>query len=133
MTLGKIPIDLSKISKENIDKQILRAGILAELDAINLYEQMAAMTDNKDLKAVLLDVAKEEKEHVGEFQYLLLKYDKQQVEEMEDGQKEVKELLGDWAKWILKIKFKQQNLFFFFIRSYFRDEKIFMALWKRHI
>ncbi|TFF95052.1 MAG: rubrerythrin [Promethearchaeota archaeon] len=95
MTLGKIPIDLSKISKENIDKQILRAGILAELDAINLYEQMAAMTDNKDLKAVLLDVAKEEKEHVGEFQYLLLKYDKQQVEEMEDGQKEVKELLGD--------------------------------------
>ena len=95
MTLAKIPIDLNKISKENIDKQILRAGILAELDAINLYEQMAAMTDNKDLKAVLLDVAKEEKEHVGEFQYLLLKYDKQQVEEMEDGQKEVKELLGD--------------------------------------
>ena len=95
MTLGKIPILLEKISKENIDKQILRAGILAELDAINLYEQMAEMTDNKQLKMVLLDVAKEEKEHVGEFQYLLLKLDKQQEEELEDGKKEVQELLGE--------------------------------------
>jgi len=95
MTLGKIPIILSKIKSEDLDKQILRASILAELDAINLYEQMASMTDNKDLKMVLLDVAKEEKEHVGEFQYLLLKYDKQQVEELEDGKKEVQELLGE--------------------------------------
>ena len=95
MTLAKIPILLEKVSKDNIDKQILRAGLLAELDAINLYEQMASMTDNQDLKKVLLDVAKEEKEHVGEFQYLLLKYDKQQVEEMEDGKKEVQEMLGE--------------------------------------
>ena len=95
MTLGKIPIDLDKVGKELTDRQICRAGMLAELDAINLYEQMAAMTDNEDLKKVLLDIAKEEKEHVGEFEYMLLKYDKQQVEEMEDGKKEVKEMLGD--------------------------------------
>ena len=42
-----------------------------------------------------MDVAKEEKEHVGEFEYLLLKYDKQQAEELEDGKKEVQELLGE--------------------------------------
>ena len=95
MTLGKIPIILQNVKKEDLDKQILRAGMLAELDAINLYEQMANMTDNKDLKMVLLDIAKEEKEHVGEFQYLLLKYDKQQEEELEDGKKEVQELLGE--------------------------------------
>ena len=94
MTLGKIPIDLSKIKKDNMDKQILRAGVLAELDAINLYEQMADMTDNKELKQILLEVAKEEKEHVGEFQTLLLDLDKQQVEEMEEGKEEVEELLG---------------------------------------
>jgi len=69
--LSKMPIDLSKVSKENIDKEILRAGIIAELDAINLYEQMAASTDNKDLKEILLDIAREEKTHVGEFQTLL--------------------------------------------------------------
>ncbi|MFX1492818.1 MAG: ferritin family protein [Promethearchaeota archaeon] len=70
-------------------------SILAELDAINLYEQMANLTENKDLKMVLLDLAKEEKEHIGEFQYLLLKYDKQQEKELEDGKKEVQELLGE--------------------------------------
>ncbi|TFG03037.1 MAG: rubrerythrin [Promethearchaeota archaeon] len=95
MTLGKIPILLEKIGKENINRQILRTGILAELDAINLYEQMAAMTDDKNIKAVLMDIAKEEKEHVGEFQYLLLKHDKQQEEELQDGMEEVKELLGE--------------------------------------
>ena len=95
MTLSNIPIILEKVKKEDLDKQILRAGILAELDAINLYEQMANMTSNEDLKKVLLDIAKEEKEHVGEFQYLLLKHDEEQAEELEDGMKEVKELLGE--------------------------------------
>jgi rubrerythrin len=95
MTLANMPIDLSKIKKENLDKQILRVGILAELDAINLYEQMADMTEDKHLKQVLLAVAKEEKEHVGEFQHLLLNRDKQQKEEMEEGAEEVKELTGE--------------------------------------
>ncbi len=95
MTLAKIPILLEKVKKEDLDKQILRTAILAELDAINLYEQMANLTDNKNLKVVLLDVAKEEKEHVGEFQYLLLKHDPQQQEELEEGKEEVKELIGE--------------------------------------
>jgi rubrerythrin len=95
LTLANVPIMLEKVKKEDLDKQILRFGILAELDAINLYEQMANMTDNKHLKMVLLDIAKEEKEHVGEFQYLLLKLDKQQQEELEDGKKEVQELIGE--------------------------------------
>ncbi len=92
--MSEIPVDLSKVSKENIDKEILRTGIIAELDAINLYEQLAAATDNKDLKEILLDIAKEEKTHVGEFQALLLRYDKQQVEELEAGREEVEEELG---------------------------------------
>lgn len=95
MTLANIPIILEKVGKEDINKQILRTAMLAELDAINLYEQMAALTDDKNIKAVLMDVAKEEKEHVGEFQYLLLKHDKQQEKEMQEGMEEVKELLGD--------------------------------------
>ena len=90
--LSKIPIDINKIKTENIDKEILRAALIAELDAINLYEEMAALAKNKDIKTVLLDVAKEEKEHVGEFQTLLLMFDKEQVEEMEEGRKEVEEL-----------------------------------------
>ena len=92
--LSKIPIDIEKIKPEDIDKEILRAALIAELDAINLYEEMAALAKNQNIKTVLLDVAKEEKEHVGEFQTLLLMFDKQQVEELEEGKKEVEELIG---------------------------------------
>ena len=77
-----------------LDKEILRAGIIAELDAINLYEQMAAMTGNENIKKVLVEIAKEEKTHVGEFQALLLREDKEQVRELEEGKKEVEELTG---------------------------------------
>jgi rubrerythrin len=91
--LSKIPIDLERIRKDGLDKEILRAAIIAELDAINLYEQMADMTRNGDLRKVLLDIAREEKTHVGEFQTLLLKKDKEQVQELEKGKKEIQELL----------------------------------------
>jgi len=92
--LSKIPIDLDKIKAKDLDKEILRTALIAELDAINLYEQMAALTQNKNLKKILLDVAREEKTHVGEFQALLLKEDKEQAEELEEGRKEVEEELA---------------------------------------
>jgi len=91
--LSQIPFDLGKIRKEDIDKEILRTGIIAELDAINLYEQMAAMTENENIKRIILEIAKEEKTHVGEFQALLLERDKEQGKELEEGKKEVDELL----------------------------------------
>ena len=92
--LSQIPIDLKKVKPENLDQEILRAGIIAELDAINLYEQMAAMTANENLKKVLRDIAKEEKTHVGEFQALLLKADAEQTGELKKGKEEVEELTG---------------------------------------
>ena len=91
--LSEIPIKIDEINKEDLDKEILRAGIIAELDAINLYEQMAALTKNEHIKEILLDIVKEEKTHVGEFQALLLKYDEEQVKELEDGKEEVEELI----------------------------------------
>ena len=91
--LSQIPVKLEKVSKKHLDREILRVAVIAELDAISLYEQLATATDNEDIKKVLLDVAKEEKTHVGEFQTLLLKEDKQQVEELEKGKEEVEEIL----------------------------------------
>jgi rubrerythrin len=92
--MSNIPVDLGKVSKENVDKEILRVGIIAEFDAINLYEQLAAKAENPDIKKVILDIAKEEKTHVGEFQALLLKFDRQQVAELEAGKKEVEKETG---------------------------------------
>lgn len=91
--LSTLPIDLKKVKKKDLDQEILRAAIIAELDAINLYEQMAAVTQDKNLKEVLLEVAREEKTHVGEFQALLLKLDKQQIKELAEGKEEVEELI----------------------------------------
>jgi rubrerythrin len=92
--LSTIPISLENVKKGDADKEILRAGIIAELDAINLYEQMAAMTKNDDIKRILLDIAKEEKTHVGEFLTLLLGKDREQGVELEKGKEEIEELIG---------------------------------------
>lgn len=91
--LSQMPIRIEKVEKRLIDREILRVAIIAELDAINLYEQLAAATENKNIREVLMDVAKEEKTHFGEFQALLLKEDAAQVEELEKGKEEIKEIL----------------------------------------
>lgn len=93
--LSEIPISLEDISPDDIDKEILRLGIIAEYDAVNLYEQMASMTDNDTLKEVLLDIAKEEKTHVGEFQALLVQLDSEQATEMSEGASEVEEMMSE--------------------------------------
>jgi len=90
--LSKIPIDIKKVEGKILDREILRAAMIAELDAISLYEQLAAMTENRRLKEVLLDVANEEKTHFGEFQALLLKEDTEQEKELEKGREEVEEI-----------------------------------------
>jgi len=91
--MSETPIKLEKVEKKLLDREVLRAAIIAELDAINLYEQLAATTENQNIIEILLDVAKEEKTHFGEFQALLLKEDKEQVEELEKARKEVEEKL----------------------------------------
>lgn len=93
--MSQLPIDLGKVKNEGINTEILRAGMIAELDAVNLYEQFAAMTDSKLIRKVLLDIAKEEKTHIAEFQTLLLKEDLEQGTEMEKGKKEIQELIEE--------------------------------------
>ncbi len=93
--LSKIPFELERIDEEDLDRQILRIAIMAELDAINLYEQLASLTEDENLRAVLLDVAREEKTHVGEFMEMLLRKDEEQVDELEAGREEIEEILGE--------------------------------------
>ena len=92
--LSEKPIRIEKVGKKFKDREILRLAIIAELDAVSLYEQLAAATDNETIRDVLLDVAKEEKTHMGEFQTLLLREDEEQVEELKKGKEEVEEELG---------------------------------------
>jgi rubrerythrin len=91
--MSTIPFKLENLNKDELENEILRIGIIAELDAINLYEQLASLTKDEKLKEVLLDIAKEEKTHVGEFLSLLLIKDKEGEKELKNGEKEVKEIL----------------------------------------
>lgn len=50
------------------------------------------MTKDRNIKNILLDIAKEEKTHVGEFLSLLLRKDEEQKTEMKEGKKEIEEL-----------------------------------------
>jgi len=52
---------------------------------------MANLAKNEDIKKILLDIANEEKTHVGEFQALLLRFDPRQKKELEAGADEVEE------------------------------------------
>ena len=93
--LSKNPLELTskKFSKEEL-AQALRLSIIAELDAINLYMQIASAVDDERIRRVFEDVAKEEKTHVGEFLALLKIIDPEQVKELGKGSEEVKELTG---------------------------------------
>ncbi len=94
--LSKMPLDLPpgrKLSREEV-ADALRLSIIAELDAISLYLQLARAIDDERVRRVFEDIAREEKTHVGEFLALLKSLDPEQVEELKAGAAEVKELTG---------------------------------------
>ncbi len=47
--LSIVPIQLEKINKEDTDREILRAAIIGELDAINLYEQKKEISKPEEM------------------------------------------------------------------------------------
>lgn len=87
------PFEISQVKKDDRDKEILRLAIVAELDAVNLYEQMVGAAENERLKIILNEVAGEEKTHIGEFQSLLLQIDQEQKRELAKGGQEVEDIL----------------------------------------
>ncbi|AKG38304.1 MAG: ferritin family protein [Infirmifilum sp.] len=92
--LGKNPLEIpsgKRFSKDEL-AQAIRLAIIAELDAINLYVQLANAAEDPLVKKVFMDVAREEKTHVGEFLALLKTLDPEQVGELEKGAREVAEL-----------------------------------------
>jgi len=70
----------------------IRMSLAAEEEATHLYEAIAEATDNPLAKAVMLDIANEERVHAGEFQRLLelLLPDEKQL--LADGAAEVNEM-----------------------------------------
>jgi rubrerythrin len=90
--LSQLPVDFKDATPEQKDLQILRAGMIAELDAVNFYEQMAQQTKNEKVKKVLLDVAYEEKVHAEEFEQVLEELDPEYEKADDQAEKEGEEM-----------------------------------------
>ena len=75
--LSEVLADLEKTRSEDLDKEILRAAMIAELDAISIYEQMANLAKSEKIRKVLLDIARKEKIHVAMFETVLLQTDRE--------------------------------------------------------
>jgi rubrerythrin len=73
----------------------LRLNIAAEEEAVHLYEAHADATDNELAKAVLHDIADEERVHAGEFQRLIniLLPDEEKL--LAEGAEEVDEMVEE--------------------------------------
>ena len=91
--LKEFNIEISGDNTQHSDKEVLRVAMASELSAINLYESLAAKTSTPEIEKVLLDVAEEEKTHVGEFQGLLKKIDPSFTQELTNGENELVEAI----------------------------------------
>lgn len=73
--------------------RVIRLAIAAELDAVHLYELIVDSSDDDSVKEVLQDIANEEKVHASELNELLSHFDKDNIKFIEEGKKEVKDLI----------------------------------------
>lgn len=71
----------------------LRIDIAAEFDAVNVYMAHYEATDDERVKAVLLHIANEEKEHAAEFLQLLAELDPEQRDFL--GEDHLAEILAE--------------------------------------
>jgi len=72
----------------------LRKDLAAEEEAASLYEAHAEMADDADIKKILIDIANEERVHVGEFQALINKLSDDEEKLVNKGKKEVEKIIN---------------------------------------
>ncbi|GAB4263434.1 MULTISPECIES: ferritin family protein [Deferrisoma] len=83
-----------KLTREELIRAI-RFMVSAEYEAIQLYMQLAESTDDALAKAVLKDIADEERVHAGEFLRLLHHLAPDEQTFYEKGAEEVEEMMED--------------------------------------
>jgi rubrerythrin len=86
-----------KLSGRELTRAI-RMALAAEEEAVHLYEAIADATDNELAKAVLQDIANEERVHAGEFQRVLNILLPDEAGRLADGAEEVDEIAEELKK-----------------------------------
>lgn len=88
-----ILIENSMASKKpNTDIARIRSAMMAEYDAVNMYEKFAEESLDDKLKKVFLSIANEEKTHIGEFEEMLVRLDPSFIKNKNKGKKEIDEM-----------------------------------------
>jgi rubrerythrin len=88
------PFSGLKHDRKLTDEELVRAirfMVAAEYEAVQLYMQLAESTDDELAKAVLKDVADEERVHAGEFMRVLKELAPDEVKFYDEGAAEVEE------------------------------------------
>ena len=83
-----------KLTKEELIRAV-RYMVAAEYEAVQLYMQLAESTDDELAKAVLVDIADEERVHAGEFLRLLKELSPDEEEFYQEGYEEVEEMIEE--------------------------------------
>jgi len=89
---GKVPDH--RLTHEELVRAI-RLNVAAEHEAIHLYMAHADATDHPLAKRVLVDIANEEREHVGEFMRLLEILTGDEDQWLAEGRAEVDEMAAE--------------------------------------
>ena len=91
---GKVPE--RKLTLEELVRAI-RLNIAAEQEAVHLYMAHADATDHPLAKKVLIDIANEERVHIGEFERLLEILTGDEAKWLAEGRAEVDEMAAELA------------------------------------
>lgn len=65
---------MNNIDDDSTDFELLRQALIAESDAVNLYVQLARKCKSEQARKLLIDLAQEERVHIGELTSFLNKY-----------------------------------------------------------
>ncbi len=83
-----------KVTRQELVRAV-RYSIAAEYEAIQFYMQLAESTHSKEARAVLVDIANEEREHVGEFLALLKQLEPEEEKFYREGEEEAREIFKE--------------------------------------
>jgi rubrerythrin len=83
-----------KLTEEELIRAV-RYMVAAEYEAVQLYMQLAESTDDELARAVLVDIADEERVHAGEFLRLLKELAPDEEDFYQEGREEVEEIIEE--------------------------------------
>ncbi|MEE8640970.1 MAG: ferritin family protein [bacterium] len=92
------PFSGLKHDRKLTDEELVRAirfMVAAEYEAVQLYTQLAESIDNELARAVLKDIADEERVHAGEFLRLLKELASDEVKFYDEGAEEVEDIIKE--------------------------------------